>query len=95
MKRYDELFLSYKQHLSIVEGVPGHNHGQEDCEYVIGRSQMYYVQPEDEREVWWGKLPSGEGLKVVVSAGISDNGSRYGVIVTACEEERPDWWYCL
>jgi hypothetical protein len=63
VKRYEKLFLSWKQHVSMYEGVPGHNHGLDDCEYVIDRSVMLHVQAEDERGVWWGELTSGDGLR--------------------------------
>ena len=80
MKRYDEMWLTPHQHENIFLRRPRHVYGLEDRREIIQRPVTYYVDPEDMREDWWGKI-DGKGVLVVVSAGALDTVS-YGAIVT-------------
>ena len=91
MKRYDEMWLTPHQHENIFLRRPRHVYGLEDCREISQRSVTYYVDPEDMREHWWGKI-DGKGVLVIVSAGALDTVS-YGAIVTAYEEDKPRWWF--
>ena len=91
MMGYGEIWLTRHQLENVALGVSGHNYGLEDCREIIRRSMTLYVQPEDLREQWWGRI-DGKGVLVVVSAGIIDTVS-YGAIVTAHEADKPTWWF--